>query len=175
MSQKLDITGKRFGFWIAIKRGSVSKSGHTQWLCKCECGTKKLVSLNSLITGNSTSCGCNHTPNLVGKKFGNLKVISLDTDKNDGRRYWLCKCKCGNTITTSTYKLREKRITSCGCNSKTPTSIANNKKHADLIIYRIAFVRQIEKHNSLITQQEGIDILMEIDKELKRLTPRLAK
>ncbi len=113
MGKLIDLTNQRFGFWIVLKQEDKSKSGQTQWLCQCECGIKKTVTSNSLRSGNSTSCGCNHSTNLIGKKFGCLSV--LDTDYSKGRKYWLCKCDCGEKIITSTQKLNDKRITSCGC------------------------------------------------------------
>ena len=64
-------------------------------------------------TGNSTSCGCNHTPNLVGKKFGKLKVLSLASTDDKSRRYWNCECICGGTVVATTYQLREKIVKSC--------------------------------------------------------------
>jgi hypothetical protein len=171
MSKQLDIAGKRFGFWMAVKQDANNKNGHTQWLCRCDCGTKRLVTLNSLTTGNSTSCGCNHNPDLIGKKFGKLVVIDL-SDKNRSRKYWVCQCKCGETITASTYQLREKHITSCGCNKKKrPTSIANNKKFADLTKYRVEFMKKLDQ-TKLAHKQDGIIILADIDETLRKLTPR---
>jgi len=29
-----------------------------KWLCRCECGTTRLVKHNTLINGHSRSCGC---------------------------------------------------------------------------------------------------------------------
>ena len=114
MGKFIDITDQRFGFWVAKTLGPKNKNGHTQWLCKCECGKEKLVTLNSLRTGNSTSCGCNHAPNLENEKFGKLSIIKLDTTKNDGRRRWFCQCDCGTTISATTYQLRNDKIKSCG-------------------------------------------------------------
>jgi hypothetical protein len=130
MGKLINITDQRFGFWVVKARGDNAKNGHTQWLCVCECGNEKLVTSNSLRSGNSTSCGCNHTPDLVGQKFGKLKVIQLEVSEDKTRRYWLCQCKCGNTITVSTYKLREKYTTSCGCDlcHKIKTVILTNEE-----------------------------------------------
>jgi hypothetical protein len=114
MGKTINITEQRFGFWVAKKPGEKNKNGQTQWLCVCECGKEKLVTLNSLRTGNSTSCGCNHAPNLHEKKFGKLLVLKIDVTKTGGRRHWECQCRCGNLITATTYQLRNKIVTSCG-------------------------------------------------------------
>jgi predicted GIY-YIG superfamily endonuclease len=57
-----DLTGKQFGLWNVIKRvdDRVCADGqHTIcWLCKCECGTEKIVTSDSLKWTNSKDCGC---------------------------------------------------------------------------------------------------------------------
>jgi hypothetical protein len=59
-----DLTGLRFGKWTVIKRGEdhITGSGNrfTTWDCICDCGTRKNVIRNSLTSGRSTSCGCEH-------------------------------------------------------------------------------------------------------------------
>lgn len=34
--------------------------GRSKVLCRCDCGTEKVVSMNNLRTGNTKSCGCFH-------------------------------------------------------------------------------------------------------------------
>lgn len=49
-----DYTGQQFGSWTAIRRaGSTSK-----WLCRCECGVEREVSIYTLLDGSSKDCGC---------------------------------------------------------------------------------------------------------------------
>ena len=48
-----DITGKRFGRLVVIKR---IDSKHL--LCICDCGTEVVVSYGNLTSGNTKSCGC---------------------------------------------------------------------------------------------------------------------
>ena len=52
-----DITGKRFGRLVVIKRVGKKRS-FALWLCKCDCGNFNEVTSRSLINGNSKSCGC---------------------------------------------------------------------------------------------------------------------
>lgn len=56
--------------------------------------------------------------NLIGLKFGRLKVKSL-SHKNEKRRtnFWSCECDCGNLTVLSTSSLRRKNKStmSCGC------------------------------------------------------------
>jgi hypothetical protein len=114
MGKRLNLAGQRFGFWVAESFAGKNKRGQTQWFCRCDCGTTRVITANSLRTGNSTSCGCNHKPNLVGQKFEKLTVVSLDEVKGKGRRYWICGCECGNSTIASTNQLRNAIKVSCG-------------------------------------------------------------
>ena len=59
MAQKLiDLTGKKFGKLSVIKHFKKTKDGAHLWLCKCECGKKRIVRGYSLRKGITVSCGC---------------------------------------------------------------------------------------------------------------------
>ena len=58
-----DLTGQKIGSWTVLERGENKNQGDgkspiTMWICKCDCGTIKSVSAQSLVTGRSKSCGC---------------------------------------------------------------------------------------------------------------------
>lgn len=54
-----NLVGQRFGKLTVIsKTDRRTKSGGIIWHCKCDCGNELDVSGNSLITGNTKSCGC---------------------------------------------------------------------------------------------------------------------
>ncbi|MGN0472204.1 MAG: AP2 domain-containing protein [Lachnospiraceae bacterium] len=52
----VDITGKKFGRLTVIKKVG-SKNHSSVWLCKCDCGCEKEITLNHLRQGTK-SCGC---------------------------------------------------------------------------------------------------------------------
>ena len=54
----MDIAGHSFGRWSVISRAENNEQGRTQWNCKCECGTERIVVGTSLTHGLSKSCGC---------------------------------------------------------------------------------------------------------------------
>lgn len=58
MPKLIDLTGKRFGRLIVIKRADEKKYGQVTWLCKCDCGNETLVTTCSLNSQNTKSCGC---------------------------------------------------------------------------------------------------------------------
>jgi hypothetical protein len=78
MSQRDDITGRKFNFLTAI-RFNKAKKGQTYWFFKCDCGQEKSYLRPSVKFGRTISCGCMH-----GKK----KFIP--------RIHRLCDCGCGD-------------------------------------------------------------------------------
>ena len=73
-----DITGQRFGRLTAVKQAE-SLNDHTRWLCVCDCGKECIVHRSSLISGNTTSCGCYKTEN--------AKRLYSSVRQNDTRLY----------------------------------------------------------------------------------------
>ena len=56
-----DLTNQVFGKLTVITRVNSLKTKNyskTLWLCKCECGTELIVQGQSLVSGNTQSCGC---------------------------------------------------------------------------------------------------------------------
>lgn len=54
-----DITGQRFGRLVAISYAGRKSSA--RWLCQCDCGNHKVVSVDHLRNGDTRSCGCLRT------------------------------------------------------------------------------------------------------------------
>lgn len=59
-----NLTGLRFGSWTVLSRGENGAGKRTRWICRCDCGTVKLVASTRLINGESTSCRCSHKSQL---------------------------------------------------------------------------------------------------------------
>lgn len=57
-----DLTGQRFGRWTVLRRAPLArKEGNGSingWLCRCDCGTERVVVARALTSGSSASCGC---------------------------------------------------------------------------------------------------------------------
>lgn len=62
MPSLIDLTNRRFGRWIVLRRSGTKRypSGARQplYLCHCDCGTEKEVAASILRDGSSKSCGC---------------------------------------------------------------------------------------------------------------------
>lgn len=50
--------GQKFGRWTVLARAGKSPSDAALYLCKCECGSEKVLQINTLTSGQSNSCGC---------------------------------------------------------------------------------------------------------------------
>lgn len=53
-------------------------------------------------------------PNLVGRVFGRITVVSL-SHSDRGKRFWRCRCACGAEKITRTQYLMAGKVQSCGC------------------------------------------------------------
>lgn len=92
MSKEIDITGKKFNRWVALKFSHKDKNNKHYWLCQCECGTIKTVEKQSLIRGISHSCGCYNLEQIIKR---NTKH-SLSKTRLDNT-YTAMKSRCYNS------------------------------------------------------------------------------
>lgn len=121
--------GDRFGKWTLIE-----KFDKRRWLCKCDCGTERVVRTDSLKIGNSLSCGCDTKrlqseakkhprDDITGKRFGSWTILGY---AGNGR--WKCLCDCGTERTLQGGQLRNGTSHSCGC-KKAERCAAADYKH----------------------------------------------
>ena len=102
MTKCIDLTGKRFGRLVVIKRveNYVSPNGskYARWLCRCDCGKEKVVKTVCLNDGDTQSCGCIHSERLAERNRANKKL-----GKTNHRLYkiWCgIKARCKNSNAT---------------------------------------------------------------------------
>lgn len=53
-----DLTGQHFGRLTALERLDKKRGSSFLWRCRCDCGGMVETSANSLLSGNTRSCGC---------------------------------------------------------------------------------------------------------------------
>ena len=113
-----DLSGRKFGKWTVLNRAE-NRKREVYWNCKCDCGTVKPVSAESLRKGISTSCGCEKFVDLSGKRFGRLVVIEranpIIYENGVSSQKWRCKCDCGNETIVRHGNLQKGATISCGC------------------------------------------------------------
>ena len=54
----IDLTSQTFNRWTVIQREPNSARNQTRWLCRCACGTERVLYGMALRHGYSRSCGC---------------------------------------------------------------------------------------------------------------------
>ena len=116
-----DLTGRTFERWTVLEYSGNDKAGQPVYLCRCSCGTKRLVEGCALKYGKSKSCGClsidrsKEENDLTGQTFGYLTVIASAGVDSDKHRLSLCRCKCGRECVVSNHNLKTGNTRSCGC------------------------------------------------------------
>ena len=102
-----NLTGERFGRLTAVYDVG-SNNNRRMWLCVCECGNKVVVKSDSLVCGNTKSCGCLLTE----------KRVSANTTHGDcgTRLYRIWKgmlSRCRNKGSTDYKWYGEKGVSVC--------------------------------------------------------------
>ncbi|MBQ8551426.1 MAG: hypothetical protein IJ428_01275 [Clostridia bacterium] len=111
------LIGQKFGMLTVIGQALSTEKGHRRWICKCDCGTEKVVLGSNLKRGTTVSCGCKHTNDLTGQKIGKLTVLER-SDKYGSRgkrkaQLWKCQCECGAITYKATDTLTNPDISMC--------------------------------------------------------------
>lgn len=123
----IDITGKKFGkltplYYKRIRtQNGISKR---LWYCECDCGKYTWTTVDSLVSGHTSSCGCLrneklkeiHSKDITGVVSGKLTAL-YNTGRQDkhGNYYWYCICECGGHKEVIASHVINKQIISCGC------------------------------------------------------------
>lgn len=133
MPRPADLMNRRFGSLVALERQGTDKAGNALWLCQCDCGQTSVARANSLLSGNTTTCGCGRGQpggelDLTGRIFERLTVKHCGPSDDQGS-YWYCDCSCGTTdVLVSAHSLLSGNTRSCGClRNEYTTSL--NKTH----------------------------------------------
>lgn len=85
-----NLVGEKYGRLLVVDRAE-PLNGKTRFLCKCDCGKECIVHRSSLVSGNTTSCGCYKTEN--------AKKLYSSVRQNDKRLYAVwngIKQRCNN-------------------------------------------------------------------------------
>lgn len=99
---------------------------------------------------------------LIGQKFNKLTVIEFVEKDAQYRKYYKCKCDCGNETIVRLDKLRSGHTKSCGCLSggKIKYEIVSGQRYGKLVI-----IKEISKtgHNRRVLCQCDCGNIVEVD------------
>ncbi len=117
--------GQKFGRLTVIGEGlaALCPSGTRQrrMICRCDCGTEKVIRLIHLRSGKIRSCGCLRPARklAIGGRFGRLVVLEESESRKFAcgatRKQYLCQCDCGNKKIIDSGNLKGGDTKSCGC------------------------------------------------------------
>lgn len=121
-----NLEGNHFGYLTVLYRKGSTGSNKCNWICRCKCGKITNVTSQSLLSGNTSSCGCmskelNSSRHIKeenpGTIYGFLQIISKATPFVRQHVCWYtCKClKCGSIKDYPGTYLRSGNTKSCGC------------------------------------------------------------
>lgn len=120
-----DLTDKQIGEWKVLYRND-----NRTYMCRCSCGTEKIVQTYHLMHGLSKSCGhdINKLDDIRGKMFGELEALEYI-----GNRLWKCRCSCNNIVNCNAQSLKSGATRSCGCKSSYFLKETLAKRYGDTV------------------------------------------
>lgn len=111
------LIGEKYGMLTVIDQAPSTEKGQRRWLCRCDCGTEKIVMGSNLKRGTTVSCGCKHRNDLTGQVIGRLTVLERSdrygTRGKRRRQLWKCQCTCGEITYKATDTLTNPDISMC--------------------------------------------------------------
>lgn len=103
-------------FTVIGEAPRIGAHGLRAMLCRCDCGTMKVVGLSDLRHGRTMSCGCTRRNDVPpGTVFGRWVVIQEAPIRPGSQRVMSCRCKCGTQRVILLCSLQSGRSKSCGC------------------------------------------------------------
>ena len=137
MQSVTDLTGQIFGMSTVIGPAESTSSGRRRWLCRCDCGSERIVLGSNLRSGHSTGCGCRRLRNLAGERVGHLTVLERsDRYASRGKRkvqLWKCLCDCGNITYKPTDMLTDSSLSMCSACSSSQQTAARARECAGYV------------------------------------------
>lgn len=118
-------SGSTFGQLSVVKEIIPSALKSRTFLCKCSCGNECVRTLQALLKGCDSHCGCkNPRPAQIGDKFGPFTIIDNDDDyvspKGDRKSRFIVQCECGRVMSKTINRLRGIKYEHCLCESNLP-------------------------------------------------------
>jgi hypothetical protein len=94
MNKISDIKGKKFGKLTVLSLLGQNKYGKGIWLCRCKCGNKTKSITGNLNNGNTQSCGCFRTEQIIKSATKHKKCYT---------KFYKCWCNIKQRCTNSNF------------------------------------------------------------------------
>lgn len=113
MPKALDLTEKRFGQLIAIKKAP-SQKGKTYWICNCNCGNQVKIQTGNLTSGVTKTCGkCRK--NFAPSKENEEKICILcktNFISNNIKRLYCYECSPSGLSPSEALRFKKRKLKS---------------------------------------------------------------
>lgn len=119
---------QKYGRLTVIQFSHVNDRRCKCYLCRCDCGTEKIVRGYALKNGSTLSCGCLTRENssvtsiarakiqlVPGIRFGRWTVVEFSHTNKYNSRCFVCLCDCGTSRVVNRNDLVSGKSASCGC------------------------------------------------------------
>lgn len=161
MSRLIDLTGRRFGMLVVLRRSEAPHSC-VYWTCQCDCGAVVEVSGNNLKRGHHVNCGCRRVLPYIGKRYGRLTVLEKteETVRHGSTRspLWRCRCDCGNITLVRLDSLTSGNIKSCGCMEHEGKTQKMRKAAGFVDGTQVSRIRRILEHNASAADEDMMGV-----------------
>lgn len=162
-----EFSKKTFGEWSIV-----SKVDKDRVLCRCSCGTERILYKKTLVNGRSKSCGCK---SLQHKNITMQNKCSEYKDKTIGEwtiidtsnvRIFKCRCSCGNIRNVPKKALLDGTSRSCGCKSTQFIKDTMLQRYGDITASRANNPREAWQIDTLSNKELLKDYLTSFDNKL---------
>jgi hypothetical protein len=132
-------------FWrLTIIAAAPNEGSKRLWLCRCDCGTERIVNYRDLYKGDVRTCGNHKTiaEDLTGQRFARLTVLrrAPKLPKEYAPR-WDCLCDCGERTIVVASSLKAGNTRSCGCLKRNRVDVAGRRYGRLVAIERVALTK----------------------------------
>ena len=142
MKSKQNLIGQTFNRITVLSCAGKDNNRNVIWLCKCSCGTEKIIRGSSLLLGNTLSCGCFHREK-AGEhlsKIGKLNVTHGLSRTPTWVSWSMMMQRCNNPKRTEYHNYGARGIKPCAYLSESPASVSaliGDRPSNDLSIDRV--------------------------------------
>jgi len=154
-------SGQSIGQWTVLKFDKVDELRRRRYICKCSCGSERSLVASRLKAGKTNCCKSCRQLHLIGQKFGDWNVLSLDGIDLNNKTLWKCRCSCGNesiVIGANLISGKSKCCFDCGHNKKMKTHTIPSSWW-----YKTMDQGRRRGHSWSLTEDEALEVLKSQD------------
>ncbi len=88
---RANLTNKRFGNLVAMHHSGGKNNNSVLWVCRCDCGNERTVTVSMLGGGHATHCGCQTGANISSGKIKTRRQYKTYWERKKRYKAYACK------------------------------------------------------------------------------------